>query len=146
MNVYKGTHGLHNKDNLLQMSRVIDTSLSEFSSVTAFRVDLHYPPILEDSVCCFANLEPGAISRFINSLNEILESSERRRARNGTRVHPNTLRCMWAKEFSQSGKCHFHACLVFNKAAYYYLGDFKNEDSLRMMITRAWYSALALHL
>ncbi|WP_264228018.1 inovirus Gp2 family protein [Pantoea ananatis] len=31
-------------------------------------------------------------------------------------------------------------------ATSYYLGDFKNEDSLRMMITRAWYSALALHL
>jgi hypothetical protein len=146
MNTYIVSHGLHNKENLDQMIGVIDNATNEFSSIMALRVDLHYPPILKDTVCCFPNLEPGAISRFTNSLNELLEANERRRERNGIRVHPNTLRSMWAKEFSGSGKCHFHICLVFNKQAYYYLGDDKNEDSLKGMITKAWYSALALKL
>ncbi|ETS33421.1 hypothetical protein BB987_12375 [Photorhabdus temperata] len=148
MKTYRGTHGLHNEDNLDQMIGVIDNANNEFSSIMALRVDLHYPKIWDrgDTPSCFPNLEPGAISRFINSLHEILEANEWRRERNGVRVHPNTLRSMWAKEFSESGKCHFHICLVFNKQAYYYLGDGKSEDSLKGMITKAWYSALNLKL
>ena len=146
MNTYVGTHGVHNADNLDQMIKVIENANNEFSSIMALRVDLHYPPNLENTVCCFHNREPGAISRFINSSNEILAASEHRRERNGVRVHPNTLRSIWAKEFSGSGKCHFHTCLVFNKQAYYYLGDDKSEDSLKGMITKAWYSALGLEL
>ncbi|MEH4262807.1 inovirus Gp2 family protein [Klebsiella aerogenes] len=148
MKTYLGTHGLHNADNLDQMVDVIDNGITEFSSITVIRVDTHYPPILDngDTVCCLPNLEPGAISRCINALNAILRASEHRRRRNGVRVHPNTLRGMWAKEFSQSGKCHFHIAFVFNKQAYYYLGDNESEDSLKKMITKAWYSALDLEL
>lgn len=144
MKTYLGTHGLHNADNLNTMQEVIDYAMDDYTSITVVRVDLHYPPILEDTVCCFPNLEPGAISRFIDSLKEILKNSERRRRRNGTRVHPNTLRSLWAKEYSQSGKCHFHVCLIFNEQAYKHLGDDKVDTSLRMMITRAWYSALGM--
>ena len=126
------------------MQEVIDYATDDYTSITVVRVDLHYPPILEDTVCCFPNLEPGAISRFIDSLKEILKNSERRRRRNGTRVHPNSLRSLWAKEYSQSGKCHFHVCLIFNEQAYKHLGDDKVDTSLRMMITRAWYSALGM--
>lgn len=144
MKTYLGTHGLHNADNLNTMQEVIDYAMDDYTSITVVRVDIHYPPILEDTVCCFPNLEPGAISRFIDSLKEILKNSERRRRRNGTRVHPNTLRSLWAKEYSQSGKCHFHVCLIFNEQAYKHLGDDKVDTSLRMMITRAWYSALGM--
>jgi hypothetical protein len=112
----------------------------------AVRTDYHYPPILEDTVGCFHNLKPGAISRSINALKEMLKNSELRRKRNGARVHPNNLRNVWAKEFSQSGKCHFHVCFVFNEQAYNKLGDYNIDTSLRMMITRAWYSALGLEL
>lgn len=34
----------------------------------------------------------------------------------------------------------------FNKDAYYHLGDYEAESNLRMMIVRAWYSALGLEL
>lgn len=34
----------------------------------------------------------------------------------------------------------------FNKDAYYHLGDYETESNLRMMIIRAWYSALDLEL
>lgn len=144
MKTYLGTHGLHNEDNLDTMEKVLSYATNDYTSVTVVRVDTHYPPELEDTVACFINREPGAISRFIASLKEILKNSERRRRRNGTRVHPNTLRSLWAKEFSQSGKCHFHVCLIFNEQAYRHLGDDKVDTSLRMMITRAWYSALGL--
>ncbi|HCB1469195.1 TPA: inovirus Gp2 family protein, partial [Citrobacter freundii] len=92
------------------------------------------------------NLEPGAISRFRNALNAMLEANERTRAANGKRIYPNRVRHVWAREFSEEGKCHFHLGLFFNKDAYYHLGDYEAERNLRMMIVRAWYSALGLEL
>ena len=56
------------------------------------------------------------------------------------------IRHVWAREFSEEGKCHFHLGLFFNKDAYYHLGDYEAERNLRMMIVRAWYSALGLEL
>lgn len=144
MRTYLGSHGLHNADNLDTILEVLGYATDEFTSVTAVRVDTHYSPELEDTVACFINRDPGAISRFINSLKGMLENSEHRRRRNGTRVHPNTLRNLWAKEFSQAGKCHFHVCLMFNEQAYNKLGDYNTDTSLRMMIVRAWYSALGI--
>ncbi|CCW29781.1 conserved hypothetical protein [Xenorhabdus nematophila F1] len=148
MNTYLGSHGLHNADNLDRILEVLGYATDQYTSIMAVRVDFHYPPILDngDTIGCFINCEPGAISRSINSLKEILKNSERRRRRNGVRVHPNTLRDVWAKEFSQSGKCHFHVCFLFNEQAYNKLGDYNIDTSLRMMITRAWYSALGLEL
>ena len=34
--------------------------------------------------------------------------------------------------------------VFFNKDAYYHLGDYETESNLRMMIVRAWHSALGL--
>ena len=36
--------------------------------------------------------------------------------------------------------------LFFNKDAYYHLGDYERSDTLRGLITGAWYSALGLEL
>lgn len=83
MKTYLGSHGLHNADNLDTILEVLGYATDEYTSVTAVRVDTHYPPELEDTVACFINREPGAISRFIDSLKEILKNSERRRRRNG---------------------------------------------------------------
>ena len=130
------------------IERVVNDAISEFPRTMALRVDVHYPPILDrgDTVCCFPNLEPGAISRFRNALNAMLEANERTRAANGKRIYPNRVRHVWAREFSEEGKCHFHLGLFFNKDAYYHLGDYEAESNLRMMIIRAWYSALGLEL
>ncbi|WP_192474002.1 inovirus Gp2 family protein, partial [Klebsiella michiganensis] len=73
-----------------------------------------------------------------------LEADRIRKKREGKRIYRCPLFIMWAKEYSESGKCHYHICLLFNKDAYYHLGDYEREDNLRGMITGAWYSALAL--
>lgn len=79
----------------------------------ALRVDVHYPPILDrgDTVCCFPNLEPGAISRFRNALNAMLEANEKARAANGKRIYPNRVRHVWVREFSKRKNATF--ILVF---------------------------------
>lgn len=147
MKKYQGTHGLHVSAWRDRMVDILDDASNEFNRIMALRVDLHYPKILDngDTVCCFPNQKPGEISRFINSLKARLSAHEYRRAQNGTRIYPNTLREIWAKEFSKSGKCHYHTCLIFNKDAYYHLGSY-DDNCLRGMIINSWYSALGIQL
>ncbi|EKG0446649.1 inovirus Gp2 family protein, partial [Escherichia coli] len=89
-------------------------------------------------------LEPGVISRMRDSLRAKLEADRTRKEREGKRIYRCPLFIIWAKEYSESGKCHYHICLLFNKDAYYHLGDYDQHDNLRGMITGAWYSALRL--
>lgn len=116
--------------------------------VVAFRVDTHFPGIVDngDNICCFHSLEPGEISRMCKSMEAKLIADIQRKEREGKRVYRGTVIIIWAREFSLSGKCHYHLCLLFNKDAYYHLGDYEKENTLRAMITGSWYSAMGLHL
>lgn len=148
MELYQGTHGDHILAYKDKTVRTVSNAINQFSRTMALRIDLHYPSILDngDTVCCFPNLEPGAISRFLDSLKAILEAYEHRRKFAGIRVNKNVVRNIWAREYSKSGKCHFHICLLFNKDAYYHLGHFKHSGTLSNLIVRAWYSALGLEI
>ncbi|VFS91718.1 Protein of uncharacterised function (DUF3296) [Kluyvera cryocrescens] len=48
--------------------------------------------------------------------------------------------------FPKKENVTFTLVFFFNKDAYYHLGDYEAERNLRMMIVRAWYSALGLEL
>ncbi|MEH6372167.1 inovirus Gp2 family protein [Pectobacterium carotovorum] len=147
MNTYNTKHGHHvtsYKENIIE---VIRKMVNEHPRTLALRVDLHDPTILDngDTLSCFANFDPGVMARFANSLKAKLIADEKRKRQERKRVHPNTLRYAWVREFTQNGKRHFHVFLFLNKDAYYHLGDFNmNEDTLRTMITSAWCSALNL--
>ncbi|MBZ7624870.1 inovirus Gp2 family protein [Klebsiella michiganensis] len=131
---------------------IINRSLSLITNrhqrVAAFRVDTHFPGIVDngDNICCFHSLEPGEISRMCKSMEAKLIADIQRKEREGKRVYRGTVIIIWAREFSLSGKCHYHLCLLFNKDAYYHLGDYEQENTLRAMITGAWYSAMELQL
>jgi hypothetical protein len=147
MNIYDSEYGSHVKTYKERIIDVIKKSVKEHSRTLAIRVDLHDPIILDngDTISCNANTDSGSISRFTNSLKAKLAADEQRKRKEGKRVHPNTLRYAWVREFTKNGKRHFHIFLFFNKDAYYHLGDFNlNEDTLRTMITSAWCSALSL--
>ncbi|WP_149323913.1 MULTISPECIES: inovirus Gp2 family protein [Enterobacter] len=131
---------------------IINRSLSLITNrhqrVAAFRVDTHFPGIVDngDNICCFHSLEPGEISRMCKSMEAKLIADIQRKEREGKRVYRGTVIIIWARAFSLSGKCHYHLCLLFNKDAYYHLGDYEQENTLRAMITGAWYSAMGLQL
>ena len=146
MKTYKGSHGDHVLQYWVKINQLICRLTDCYPRLTAVRVDLHYPKIVDngDNICCFPNLEPGVISRMRESLKAQLDADRIRKKREGKRIYRCPLFIMWAKEYSESGKCHYHICLLFNKDAYYHLGDYEREDNLRGMITGAWYSALAL--
>ncbi|QGN39265.1 inovirus Gp2 family protein [Klebsiella oxytoca] len=146
MKMYKGLHGDHVLEYWVKINQLLCCLTGRYPRLTAVRVDLHYPKIVDngDNICCFPNLEPGVISRMRESLKAKLEADRIRKKREGKRIYRCPLFIMWAKEYSESGKCHYHICLLFNKDAYYHLGDYECEDNLRGMITAAWYSALGL--
>lgn len=147
MNIYDSEYGSHVKSYKERIIDVINKSVNEHSRTLAIRVDLHDPVILDngDTISCIANTDSGSISRFTNSLRAKLIADEQRKRNEGKRVHPNTLRYAWVREFTQNDKRHFHLFLFLNKDAYYHLGDFNmDEDTLRTMITSAWCSALSL--
>ncbi|MFI7810787.1 inovirus Gp2 family protein [Citrobacter werkmanii] len=146
MKTYKGSHGDHVLEYQIKIIRLLSRLNDRYPRLTAVRVDIHYPKIVDngDNICCFPNLEPGVISRMRESLKAKLEADRIRKKREGKRIYRCPLFIMWAKEYSESGKCHYHICLLFNKDTYYHLGDYEREDNLRGMITGAWYSALAL--
>ncbi len=147
MNIYHSEYGSHVTSYKNKIVGVINNAVKEHPRTLALRMDLHDPVILDngDTISCFANTDSGAISRFTNSLKAKLAADEQRKRKEGKRVHPNTLRYAWVREFTQNGKRHFHVFLFLNKDAYYHLGDFNmDDDTLRTMITSAWCSALTL--
>ncbi|EKA7453058.1 inovirus Gp2 family protein [Salmonella enterica] len=147
MKTYKGPHGDHVLQYWVKINKLICRLTDCYPRLTAVRVDLHYPKIVDngDNISCFPNLEPGVISLMRESLRAKLEADRTRKEREGKRIYRCPLFIIWAKEYSESGKCHYHICLLFNKDAYYHLGGYEREDNLRGMITGAWYSALKLH-
>ncbi|MBW1215736.1 inovirus Gp2 family protein [Pantoea allii] len=130
------------------INQSLNLMINRHQRVAAFRVDAHFPGIVDngDNICCFHSLEPGEISRMCKSMEAKLIADTQRKEREGKRVYRGTVIIIWAREFSLSGKCHYHLCLLFNKDAYYHLGDYEQENTLRAMITGAWYSAMDLHL
>ena len=148
MKTYQGTHGEHVLEYRIKINRLLNALTNRYPRVIAVRADYHHTPIVEngDNICSFPNLEPGEISRARDSLKAKLVADRIRKEREGKRVYPNPMFLIWAREYSKSGKCHYHTCLLFNKDAYYHLGDYDQDDNLRGMITGAWYSALGLKL
>ncbi|HDO1331738.1 TPA: inovirus Gp2 family protein [Aeromonas veronii] len=145
MTLYQTIYGYHNRSYYEGIMSTIRSASTEHPRTLVLRVDLHDPVIIEqgDMITCFHNHHPGTMNRFINSLNAKLAAYQQRTAQSGKRVYPNTLRYAWVREFSKTGKRHFHALLLFNKDAFFHLGDYDLENStLRTMITTAWCSAL----
>ncbi|MGE6162433.1 MAG: inovirus Gp2 family protein [Aeromonadaceae bacterium] len=147
MKYYQTIFGPHILDYYTRIIDLIRAALVTHPRTLVLRVDLHDPAIINhgDMMTRLHNNQGCVMNSFINSLNSKIASHQRRRAKAGKRVYPNTLRYAWVREFSQTGKRHFHILLLLNKDAFFHLGDYNIENStLRTMITTAWCSALSL--
>ncbi len=145
MKYYQTIYGDHIRSYYEGIISTIRAASIEHPRTLVLRVDLHDPVIIEqgDMITYCHNHHQGTMNRFINSLNAKLAANQQRTAQSGKRVYPNTLRYAWVREFSQTGKRHFHVLLLFNKDAFFHLGDYSLENStLRTMITTAWCTAL----
>jgi hypothetical protein len=106
--------------------------------LTALRVDLRFPDVP-------AATDAAVISRFINALKARIDAYQKRKHREGKRVHPTTLHYVWAREFGEcKGKKHYHLMLLVNRDTWCRAGDYRAPGSLAGMIEQAWCSALGV--
>ena len=76
--------------------------------------------------------------RFINALKARIDAYQKRKHREGKRVHPTTLHYVWAREFGEcKGKKHYHLMLLVNRDTWCRAGDYRAPGSLAGMIERA---------
>ncbi|HCN0838800.1 TPA: inovirus Gp2 family protein, partial [Escherichia coli] len=101
-------------------------------------VDLRFPDVP-------AATDAAVISRFINALKARIDAYQKRKHREGKRVHPTTLHYVWAREFGEcKGKKHYHLMLLVNRDTWCRAGDYRAPGSLAGMIEQAWCSALGV--
>lgn len=141
---YKGlqimdSHGPLCTDYLEKIHSVTCNSLESHPRTSAFRFDLrlpaNYPPAKEDRL----------IDRFISSLKSQIEHSRNRASTSKKYVHKTDVRYVWAREYSQEGRAHFHFALFLNYDAINTLGCFEEgRDNLYNRIVKAWCVALKM--
>ncbi|ELI5576369.1 inovirus Gp2 family protein [Escherichia coli] len=113
-------------------------ALNVHPRLAALRVDLRLPDVP-------AATDAAVISRFINALKARIDAYQKRKRREGKRVHPTTLHYAWAREFGVlRGKKHYHLLLLVNRDTWCRAGDYRDPGSLAGMIKQAWCSALGV--
>jgi hypothetical protein len=119
------------------LHRVLHCAWSEYPRTWAVRVDLRFPKHGD-----YLNAD-ACITRFINSLKRKVEHDRSRAAANNPYFHDSRVRYVWAREFGEEGKPHYHVLLLFNRDAYFSLGRFDSpQENMYQRITAAWASAL----
>ncbi|TXE53022.1 inovirus Gp2 family protein, partial [Serratia marcescens] len=79
-----------------------------------------------------------------------IEADLLKRKNAGKRIHPCRVRHIWAREFSRTGKKHYHVVLFLNREAYPYPGNYRSVNgeyshNLALMIMEAWVRTLGLN-
>ncbi|HGK4900349.1 TPA: inovirus-type Gp2 protein [Yersinia enterocolitica] len=77
----------------------------------------------------------------------LLAVFKRRKKKNpGKYVHRSDLHFIWVRENNQYGeKIHYHALLMFNRDAFWRLGEYQKKGSLADLITQTRLSVLKLN-
>ncbi|WP_233268433.1 inovirus Gp2 family protein [Vibrio metschnikovii] len=127
------------KEYLDRIEQVIEKTTSEYSRVTAVRVDLKFPSTMKYEV-------GNVIKRFIGSLKSQIEVDIKRKRREGKRTPRCNVRYIWVKENKSSINDHYHCVLFFNKDVYAYLGDYRSINNLAYKIQSSWCRALDLDI
>jgi len=146
MSINTNSYGTLNQNYVKRIQDTITKALNDYPRVMVLRVDLRLPEIETDSY----KHDSGIVSRFIVSLKAQIEADLLKKCHAGKRVHPCRFRHIWAREFNEYGKKHYHVALLFNREAYAYPGSYTSTDgeythNLALMIMEAWVRALGLN-
>lgn len=130
----------YNNYYLYKIKKTLELAVLAHHRTLVVRVDLHFP----DNVHVENN---KAISAFTPALESRLIAKYKRQVKKnpGKQIHQSDLHYVWVREQNQCGtKIHYHALFMFNKDAFYTLGDYTQRGNLADMIIQAWCSALNL--
>lgn len=146
MSINTNSYGTLNQNYVKRIQDTITKAMNEYPRVMVLRVDLRLPEIEAGS---YKN-DSGIVTRFIVSLKTQIEADLLRKYHAGKRVHSCHVRHIWAREFNEYGKKHYHVALLFNREAYAYPGSYTSTNgeythNLAVMIMEAWVRALGLN-
>jgi len=139
-------YGILNRNYVKRIQDTLNKSINEYSRTLVLRVDLRLPEFDTESY----NSDSSLITRFIVSLKAQIEADLLKRQSAGKRIHPCRVRHIWAREFSRTGKKHYHVVLLLNREAYPYPGNYRPVNgtyshNLALMIMEAWVRTLGLN-
>lgn len=137
----------YNQHHIKRIHETLQRCLHEYPRTFVLRIDLrlpdeNYAEYLEDSTL---------MTRFMESLKSQIRFTQKRKVKQGKRVHPSKVRYVWAREFGEEkGKKHYHVALMLNNDAWYTAGTYYPKQGqyvhcLGLMIMDAWVRALKLH-
>lgn len=146
MSINTNSYGTLNQNYVKRIQDTITKALAEYPRVMVLRVDLRLPDIESG----LYHSDSGLVTRFIVSLKAQIEADLLKKQHAGKRIHPCRVRHIWAREFNEYGKKHYHVALLFNREAYAFPGTYTTIDgeythNLAMMIMEAWVRALGLN-
>ncbi|SAE32998.1 Protein of uncharacterised function (DUF3296) [Enterobacter cloacae] len=146
MSINTASYGMLKSIYVKRIQNTLDKALQEYPRLFVLRVDLRLP----DTETIDCNTDSAVITRFIASLKSQFIADLLKKHNEDKRAHPSRIRYIWAREFNQSGKKHYHVTLLLNREAYAYPGRYKAINgkylhNLALMIMEAWVRALGLH-
>ncbi|BBQ29925.1 hypothetical protein WP2W18E01_15070 [Aeromonas caviae] len=143
---YKKADYKFNRDNMEKILSVSNNAMECHSRVLAFRVDLHFPKMAFWAMLFAERPDYGgvAIKVFVEELNKLIGKDIVNRRLNGKRVHPTTIRYIWAREqTADAAHPHFHMMIFLNRDTYFKLGRFdSSEMNLANKVRMAWFRVL----
>ncbi|MFA9284789.1 inovirus Gp2 family protein [Comamonas sp. SY3] len=134
-------HGYLISNHLQRIHDCLYRCLDRHSNICVMRFDLFVPGhVSADVLVCNA-----VISKFIASMRAKIEHSQELSRNQDHRVHDADMRYMWCREISGNGRVHYHVALVFNHAAYAFMGKFELErENMYVRIHGTWASAVGM--
>jgi hypothetical protein len=123
-----------------RLHETVCCAVNQYSRVFAFRVDLRLPSGRDSTSFTYAN---EIIDLFIESFKAKIKHN-RQMARKLNKYACDTIvRFVWAREFGQHGRPHYHLAILLNHDAFFTLGRFKpGRDNIFNRLQEALASAL----
>lgn len=135
------SHGYLIKNYLQHIHDCLYRTLERHSRICVMRFDLYVPSDVSADVL----LSNSVITKFFASMRAKIEHAQNRSRNEDHRVHDAHMRYIWCREISNNGRVHYHVALVFNHAAYAFMGDFNlASDNMYARAHGAWASALRM--
>lgn len=137
----------YNQYHINRIHETLQKSLHEYPRTFVLNIVLRFPDANYENY----KADHTLITRFIESLKSQIKQTQKRKVKQGKRVHPCNVRYVWAREFGEEkGKKHYHVALMLNNDAYcsagtYYPIQGQYIHCLGLMIMEAWVRTLNLH-
>lgn len=143
---YKSKGYDFNRDSMGKILSVTQNAMECHSKVFAFRVDLRLPRMFFWALLFAERPDYGGylLRDFIDELCKLFLIDRLDRQSIGKRVHPTTVRYVWAREQTPDAVFpHYHLMIFLNKDAYFKLGRFDSDKmNLANKVRMAWFRAL----